>query len=233
MKLIDSTYIVFDLETTGLSPKDNQIIEIAAEKISFDGTVLGTFHKFITLTIMEKLPEIIINLTGITDSILIEEGCDIGEVMEEFEEFIEGSILVAQNARFDMSFLIKFYVSNFNKPFPRHNIDTIMLGKLLAPGKDTYKLSALTGYFQVEYDSTQHHRADYDVFITKEVFIKQLTMLTDVHTISELNSILGIKPASEKQISYLDSLMGKRNMYLNEMDNFTITNASVHIDLLK
>lgn len=228
----ENHYIVFDLETTGLDPQKDQIIEISAQKIDHMGHVLARFDSFISLYKKEELDPFIVNLTSITTDILQKEGEDIDTVMDEFLEFISGSILVAQNAKFDMGFLIQYYLVEQNMAFTRVCLDTIELAKYIYPDKTSYKLSELVNYFDVAYDSEKHHRADYDVEITAQVLVKEFQLLDEYQTIHDLLTISNVRPYSEKQASFLDDLLGKANMHLDQLDYFTIQSASKHIDHL-
>ena len=231
-KVKDVSFVVFDLETTGLKPIDNQIIEIAALKIDNEGNELGRFERLVKLYKKPNLDPFIVNLTGIDEELLKVEGENHAIVMEEFLEFIEDSVLVAQNTPFDISFLMEYYLSKSDMPFTRFNLDLINLSKFLFKNEETYKLSSLVDYYKVDYDQTKHHRAMYDVEITKNCFVKSLEMLGKEKELllGELFGINKTQICSEKQASYLESLMGKKNHFLNNNDLFTKTTASYHID---
>ena len=109
--------IFFDCETSGLDPAENQIIELAAVKIRPDGT-RDQFDLFAKLPDGETLPDEIVELTGITDAMLQELGEDIDEVLYEFWDLIaledsseaQGPVLlIAHNAQFDVSFILKAF----------------------------------------------------------------------------------------------------------------------------
>lgn len=225
-------YIVFDLETTGLEAESEQIIEIAARKIDHHGNVISTFHRFIKLYKVKELSKFIIDLTSITSEVLQTEGSDIHEVMDEFLDYIDDSILVAQNSKFDMGFLLQYYLWEKNICFGRLCIDTINLAKSIYPNQESYKLSELTKLFKVSYDQYAHHRADYDVEITSKILIKQLKILQEnnINTIADLLKIENYRYFSVKQKSFLETLMGKNNHNYHKMDVFNITVASKHID---
>ncbi len=226
------TYIVFDVETTGLDPKKEQIIELAARKINHEGETLDVFHRFIKLYDDNELSDFIINLTNITPELLQDQGEDVATVMDEYLTFINDSILVAQNAVFDMGFLSAYYLPNTNIPFTRLCIDTINIAKFLKPNETSYKLSELVSMFDVEYDADAHHRADYDVLITTNVLIEQFKQLNvrGVTTLEELLLCNYHRPCSDKQESFLKSLMSKKDQDLHPYDVFTVKSASYHID---
>ncbi len=97
----DSTYVVFDLETTGLSPVNDRIIEIGAVKIT-GGKITDRFSAFVNPRI--PIPFNIEQLTGITDA-MVENAETIEKVLPEFLEFCGGAVMVAHNAGFDVGFI--------------------------------------------------------------------------------------------------------------------------------
>jgi DNA polymerase-3 subunit alpha (Gram-positive type) len=230
--LAEFNYVIFDLETTGLDPKNEQIIEIAGRKINAKGETIDLFHKFVNLYKVETVSEFIQNLTHIDDSLLEKEGHDIQEVMGQFLDFIDDSILVAQNAKFDMSFLMQYYLHERNMVFTRLCLDTINLAKKLVPDRKSYKLSELVKIFGVKYDADAHHRADYDVEITTEVFKNQMSVLygQGIVTLAQLLEIDRFTAYSEKQQSFLDNLMGKSGHHMHHYDFYTAKTASTHIE---
>ena len=97
----DDTFIVFDLETTGLSPISDEIIEIGAVKLQ-NGKIVDTFSEFVNPG--RPIPANIVELTGITDA-MVESAPDITQILPRFLEFSQDGVMVAHNASFDMSFL--------------------------------------------------------------------------------------------------------------------------------
>ena len=96
-------FIVFDLETTGLSPHDCEIIEIGAIKVNRDSGEHITFQALVKPSIL--IPSKITHITGITQKMINKDGEDIKAVIPEFLDFIGDLRLVAYNARFDMGFI--------------------------------------------------------------------------------------------------------------------------------
>lgn len=231
--IIDYSYVVFDIETTGFNPVNDQIIEIGAVKLDSKGNTVDKFQKFVKLYKIDKLPEKIIELTHIDDSMLTASGEDIDIVMEEFYKFFGNSILVAQNTKFDMSFLDEYYL---NKKIFLSNLtlDTIDLAKKIYPGKDTYKLAKLIEYFEVEYDSQAHHRADYDAYITSQIFVKGMKELYNgnFHKFNDYIQIYKIEEATLSQKKYLYSLIKSKEIIIEDKVYLTKFNASRQISIL-
>ncbi len=227
-------YVIFDIETTGFDPKNDQIIEIGAVKVNGKGEVVDRFQQFVSLYKFEQVPNKIIELTGIDDNMLLEMGQEIHDVMDNFHSFFKDSILVAQNIKFDMSFIDEYFLGHKNLFLNNLSLDTIDLAKKLHPQKESYKLAKLIEYFEVEYDSNSHHRADYDAQLTAEIFIKGMKQL-----FSENNILLGdyettynIEEASLNQKRYLNSLLKDANIILEGKNFLTKFNASRQISIL-
>ncbi len=234
-KIQELSYVVFDIETTGFDPIFDQIIEIGAVKIDGSGAVVDKFQRFVSLYKKDELPPKIIELTHITEEMLISDGKDIDYVMQEFIEFFEDSVLVAQNTKFDMSFIDMYYLRNKNKFLPNITLDTIDLAKHLYPDKSTYKLAKLIEYFDVDYDSEAHHRADYDALITSEIFVKGMTKLVkekQKNIFEDYMDVFKIEEATINQKKFLHSLLVKNNIVLENKIYLSKFNASRQISIL-
>jgi DNA polymerase III alpha subunit (gram-positive type) len=155
-------YIVFDFETTGLDYKEEQVIEIASAKLDENLEPIETFHTMVALDEGRTLPQFIRQLTGITAEDL-EGKTPEPEAMQQLKEFIGDSIVVAQFASFDLSFLSKVLV-------PEKFICTRSMARLLRP-EEYASLSNLIKIYGIE--NLDPHRAYADVEATIEVFNRQ------------------------------------------------------------
>ncbi|QZA33532.1 PolC-type DNA polymerase III [Hydrogenibacillus sp. N12] len=170
-RLSDDTYVVFDVETTGLSSERDTIIEIGAVKIE-GGREVGAFHTFVDPG--RPLPAKIVELTGITDAML--RGAPTPEeALARFRAFIDGATLVAHNARFDLGFLRAGLKRAGLHPFSGPAIDTLGLARLLLPDLKNHRLDTLAEHFGVALE--RHHRAVDDARATAEIFLKLLQEL--------------------------------------------------------
>ncbi|RWR14153.1 PolC-type DNA polymerase III [Siminovitchia fortis] len=166
--LEDDTYIVFDVETTGLSAIYDKIIELAAVKIR-GGEEVGRFERFANPH--HPLSATTIELTGITDD-MVENAPEIEEVLHDFHKWAEDGILVAHNASFDIGFL---NAGNQRAGLPKVEnpvIDTLELARFLYPEFKNHRLNTLAKRFDIEL--VQHHRAIYDAEATGKIFLKLL-----------------------------------------------------------
>ncbi|WP_078554619.1 PolC-type DNA polymerase III [Bacillus alkalicellulosilyticus] len=159
-ELFDETYVVFDVETTGLSAVYNKIIELAAVKIK-NGEIIDRFESFADPH--EPLSKIIIELTGITDD-MVQGAPEIEGVLRDFHQFAGDATLVAHNASFDMGFINVGYRNIGLGDATNPVIDTLELGRFLYPELKNHRLNTLCKKFDIELVS--HHRAIYDAEAT-------------------------------------------------------------------
>lgn len=190
--LEDDVYVVFDVETTGLSAVYDTIIELAAVKIS-KGEIIDRFEAFANPH--HPLSATTIDLTGITDD-MVRNAPDVEDVLRDFHSWTGDSILVAHNASFDMGFLNVGYRKAGIEKASNPVIDTLELARFLYPEMKNHRLNTLAKKFNVEL--TQHHRAIYDAEATGYLLLIML------------------KDSLNKGILYHEQLnenMGKGNAY--------------------
>ncbi|ASB53130.1 DNA-directed DNA polymerase [Bacillus velezensis] len=191
--LEEDTYVVFDVETTGLSAVYDTIIELAAVKIR-GGEIIDKFEAFANPH--HPLSATTIELTGITDD-MVRDAPDVVDVVRDFKEWIGDDVLVAHNASFDMGFLNVAYKRLLKTEKAKNPvIDTLELARFLYPEFKNHRLNTLCKKFDIEL--TQHHRAVFDAEATGYLLLKML------------------KDAAEKDIFYHDQLnenMGQSNAY--------------------
>ncbi|GAA3719177.1 DNA polymerase III subunit alpha [Salinicoccus jeotgali] len=164
-------YVVFDVETTGLSSKYDRIIELAGVKVK-NGEIIDRFERFSNPN--EPLTETIKEITGITDDML-QDAPPISEVITDFKEWVGDAIFVAHNASFDMGFIEAAYSEEGLAPYTNGVIDTLELSRSINKDFKKHGLNILAKRYNVEL--TQHHRAIYDAEATAYIFIKMLSQL--------------------------------------------------------
>ena len=160
--------VVFDSETTGLSPLVDSLIELGAIKWH-PSTGFSYFSELINPLI--PIPENTILIHGITDD-MVSDARTISQVMPEFLDFVGEAALVAHNSRFDMGFVMvaagKFNLSVGNKPV----YCTCQMAKRLVRELASHKLSVMCHYFKINLDN--HHRALDDALACFELFVHLL-----------------------------------------------------------
>ncbi|MGK0576317.1 PolC-type DNA polymerase III [Macrococcus capreoli] len=166
-----ATYVVFDVETTGLSSQYDKIIELAAVKVK-DGEIIDKFERFSNPG--ERLNETIKNLTGITDDMLV-DAPPIEEVLSDFRDFVGDAIYIAHNASFDMGFIDTGFERLGFGATTNGVIDTLELSRTINTEMGKHGLNFLAKKYGVEL--TQHHRAIYDAETTAHIFVKMLKQI--------------------------------------------------------
>ena len=163
---IPNKYIAFDIETTGLDPMYDEIIEIGAIKIE-NGKEIETFNTLIKPEY--EIDEFITELTGITNEML-KNAPPIDEVLPKFMTFIKDSIILGHNVNFDINFIYDNLINEDMYPITNDFVDTLRLSRRLLPELKHHRLSDLANYYKI--DTTGSHRSLKDVRITIEIFKK-------------------------------------------------------------
>jgi DNA polymerase-3 subunit alpha (Gram-positive type) len=178
-----TTFVVFDLETTGFNAGgDDKIIEFGAVKLQ-DGKIIDRFEQLVDPK--RPLADKIIEITNITDEMLKGMPSE-EEVLKEFISWIGDAPLVAHNAPFDTSFL-KSACTKYNLPELKNTvIDTLELSRNLNPTWGRHGLKYLVNRYNVTLEN--HHRAVHDAEATALVFSKMISELKDIN-ITKINEI--------------------------------------------
>ncbi len=184
--LRDLTYVVFDVETTGLDCQSDRLIEIAAVKLQ-EGKYVDRFSLFVDPE--RNIPDKIVRLTNINNS-MVAGAPKEEEAVRRFLEFAEGAVLVAHNAAFDVSF-IRFVSNKYGLNYHNVSLDTLALSRLLLPELKSYKLNKLCDHLGVLLDG--HHRAINDTEATANMTLKLMNMLYErnITTAGALNELAG------------------------------------------
>ncbi|MBC2581760.1 DNA polymerase III subunit alpha [Clostridium sp. DJ247] len=169
---IDTTYCVLDLETTGFSPVTEKITEIGIMKFK-DGKVIDRFSCFVNPE--KPIPAKVIEVTNITDD-MVRDAETIDKVFPKMLDFIEGSVLVAHNAGFDINFL-KHNARVLGYDFDFTYVDTLSLAQEIFPDFKTYKLGRIAKNLGIKVEVA--HRALDDVDTTVKVFKIMLEKLKE------------------------------------------------------
>lgn len=173
-RLEDLTYVVFDTETTGLMPSQDEIVQIAAVRIVNGRRVEG--EVFDTLVNPRRpIPVSSTEVHGITDA-MVAAAPELAEVGRAFHKFAEGAVLVAHNAPFDMEFLRRaepLIGLRFDMPI----LDTVLLSAVLFGQTEAHSLDALAHRLGITIPEEARHTAIGDTVATADAFLKLLPML--------------------------------------------------------
>ena len=215
MDLSEATYVVFDVETTGLSAIYNDLIQVAASKM-YKGNIVAEFDEFINPG--HPLSAFTTELTGITDD-HVKNAKPLVQVLKEFQEFCKDTVLVAHNATFDVGFMNANYERHGLPKITQPVIDTLEFARNLYPEYKRHGLGPLTKRFGVALE--HHHMANYDAEATGRllfIFIKEVAEKHGVTDLARLNIDL-ISPDSYKKARvkhatiYVKNQVGLKNIF--------------------
>ena len=170
MKMIKD-FVSIDLETTGLLPKEDRIIEIAAVRFR-DGKETDVYHRY--LNPGRVIPERITELTGITNE-MVECAPQFQDVCEEVLEFIGEDVLMAHHISFDFAFLKRSVLNSMSTEwmkangFEKKGIDTLKIARTFLTGLESRSLGALCSYYGIPLDA---HKAEEDARATALLYQK-------------------------------------------------------------
>jgi len=165
--ILPHSYVIIDIETTGLYPARDAIIEIGAILVQGSSAV-REFQTFLQPEPYRRLTPFITNLTGIRNEDLA-QAPRFADILPEFRSFIGGYTLAGHNLNFDIDFLYDRIYQITGEHLDNPWLDTRRLAKTVLPGLPHYSLEFLCQYFGIE---GNHHRAVDDCRLTKEVLEK-------------------------------------------------------------
>lgn len=211
---INGRYIIFDLETTGLSAATERIIEIGAVKVE-NGEISESFDLFVD---PEKAitPEIT-RLTSITNE-MVAGAPKEAEALEQFFRFCDGcDILVAHNADFDMGFL-RAAIRRCGREEDPVQIDTLVMARAMYPELKKHKLDTIAERLGVT--QKHHHRADDDARVLAEIFLKMVQRLVEdagITKVMDINHSMGQQNTGKMHPYHIVLLVqnqtGLKNLY--------------------
>lgn len=164
-------YTVIDIETTGLDPSKDEIIELAALKV-VDGCETEKFQQFVAIE--GELRPSISDLTGLTNDVLACEGKHLDEALDAFLSFVGASLVVAHNAEFDCAFIQAACETCDFDDFDNESVDTLALAREKIPNAASHSLKALAELLHL--DNEKSHRAQPDCVTDRQLFLKLIEM---------------------------------------------------------
>ncbi len=228
----DTLSVVFDLETTGLSPVKDRIIEIGAVKI-LGGKIIDRFSCFVNPEI--PIPYDIQSLTGINDR-MVENAETIETVLPRFMEFCKDAVMVAHNAGFDVGFIKEKCKTVLNMDYECTVVDTVALARALLPALGKFTLDHVAKALGIP--PFNHHRAVDDSEACADIYgalIKKLRSrgidnMDRVNETTEFNINAIRKAKTYHAIILAKSEAGRVNLYrLISMSNITYYNKRPRI----
>lgn len=165
MKEKENIFVAIDVETTGLSPVANELIEVSAIKYK-QGKKIDTYTRLIKPKV--EIPYHITRITGITNQ-MVKDAPSVEEVMPELISFVGDAAIVAHNANFDYKFIQSYSGNSFSK---NELIDTVPIGRKLYPELPNHKLGTIAKHIGITEDG--FHRAEFDCECCAKIYIEYL-----------------------------------------------------------
>lgn len=173
-RLQDLTFVVFDTETTGLSPSSDEIVQIAAVRIVNGRRVRGEVLETL-VDPRRPIPQVSTDVHGITDY-MVKGAPTIAEAGKSFHDFARGAVLVAHNAPFDLEFLRR-HEKSMGVRFDHPVLDTLLLSAVIYGGSELHSLDALATRLGIDIPEEARHTAIGDTIATADAFLKLVAML--------------------------------------------------------
>lgn len=210
--LATAQYVVFDIETTGLSVINNKIIELAGVKMK-DGKEIDRFSTL--LNPHEKIPYHITQLTNINDD-MVKDAPDLEPKLREFIDFIGDDVLVAHNARFDIGF-IQANCKALGMPEVKNPVlDTLELARFIHPSLKNHRLNTLADKYKISLEN--HHRAVDDSLALGGILYGLIADAAErnITNLHQLNDYVGIDLSNTRPFHcniYALNAVGKKNLF--------------------
>lgn len=224
-----TSYICFDLETTGLSPEKDEIIEIGAVKV-IEGKVVDRFMRFVKPD--TAISPMVTSLTGISNAMVADAG-PTDRIIYDFLQFCEDYPVLGHNLMFDYRFTCR-YAQKYYMDFKKEGLDTLKIARKVLPELPSRSLESLCEYYGIV--NTSAHRAYHDALATARLY------QTMKHYFGETNEALfrpeplqlkqkKVQPATNRQKEYLKELAKYHKISINsDLDLLTRSEASRLID---
>lgn len=226
-------YVAFDLETTGLSPEADQIIEIGALKVK-DGKVVDRFIEFVKPDV--PITSVITGITGITNE-MVANARNTREIICDFVDFCGDDVLIGHNIMFDYKFC-KIYAGKYGLPFEKRGIDTLKIARKVHKEFESKSLGCLCEHYHILNQSA--HRAYHDALATAKLYQCMSHYFEEKDTkVFEPMQLQykqkKVQSITKKQIEFIGSLCKQHKICLDEcldkcLEELTRSEASKFID---
>ena len=180
-------FVAIDIETTGVDPESDEIIELGAVRVR-KGGIRGRFEHLVSPS--QPIPPAITRLTGITET-ECEKEPPLSSILPEFRHFLDEDPVVAHNVSFDLAFLNRGIEAHGFKPIQNEVFDTLTLSRVVLPRLKNHQFSTLLHYFAIP--SHTIHRAAGDAEGTAKLFLAMIEYIGHFE-LDTLQSLLGLTP---------------------------------------
>ncbi|HAV21923.1 MAG TPA: 3'-5' exonuclease [Bacteroidetes bacterium] len=180
----EAHYVVVDVETTGMSPVDDRITEIAMMKVH-NGSLVDEFSTLVNP--LRTIPAYITSMTGI-DNLMVRDAPTAREVAPFITEFLEGTVFVAHNASFDWGFVTKTVMRERGIQLSNPQLCTVRLSKRILPQLPSKSLGPVARYLDVKIP--ERHRASGDAYATALILVKYLSYVEKREGVKTVGDLL-------------------------------------------
>ena len=163
VKCLPDKYVVVDIETTGLDPQSNEIIEISALKYE-QNVLIDSYHTLVHPN--ESISAFITGLTGITNE-MVKNAPDISECIHDFYSFVKNEVIVGYNINFDLNFLYDNLKVCTNEILSNNYLDVLLLIRRVYPSLSSHRQTAVAEYLGINIQGA--HRAEKDCMICQAI----------------------------------------------------------------
>lgn len=168
-----SDYTVIDIETTGLSPQWDDIIELGAIRYR-DGKEVARFQTLVNYP--DELDPFITDLTGITDDML-KDAPPLCDVLQDYYDFIGDDVVIGHNVSFDINFIYDACERYLNSPFTNDHINTVRIARKVLPDLPNRRLASICSALDISSEGA--HRTITDCSLTNAVYQRMISMIDD------------------------------------------------------
>ena len=177
-------FVVVDVETTGMSPIDDRMTEIAMMKVR-NGRLVDEYSTL--LNPLVSISHFITDLTGI-DNVMVQDAPTAREIIPDVAEFLRDAIFVAHNAAFDWGFVWHSAKRERNIELDNPRLCTVKLSRRILPQLPSRSLGPVAEFLDVKIP--QRHRASGDAYATALILIKFISFLKKKHALSTVEELL-------------------------------------------
>ena len=224
-----TSYVCFDLETTGLSPEKDEIIEIGAVKV-IEGKVVDRFMRFVKPD--QLISEMVTQITGITNEMVAMAG-PTAQVIFDFLQFCEDYPVLGHNLMFDYRFMCR-YAKKYYMDFEKIGLDTLKISRKVLTELPSRSLESLCEHYGIINASA--HRAYHDALATAKIYQTLKHYYSEEYGELFVPEALKVKqkkvqPATNRQKEYLNELIKYHKISINsDLETLTRSEASRLID---
>lgn len=228
-EMMVNSYVCFDLETTGLSPEKDEIIEIGAVKVE-EGKVIDRFSRFVKPD--NPISSVVTSLTGISNDMVADAG-PTDRTIYDFLYFCEEYPVVGHNLMFDYRFTYR-YAKKYYMDFRKKGLDTLKIARKVLPELPSKSLENLCSHYGIV--NTSAHRAYHDALATAKLYqtlkyyfgASEEKLFTAAPLVWKQKKI---QPATNRQKEYLKELAKYHKIEVNsDLETLTRSEASRLID---